>query len=322
VEGFILPATEADVKKASEIIEQLKLVPDGAGAPEAREPEVIKPEESPEILYQHTVFCQTCFPYKDPGDHVRTWERQNGKVYLHLQAGTAFNPFTEKWQEVGLPYGPKARLVLAYLNSYAIKERTPVIEAKRSFTSFVKQVGLISKGDNITVVKDQLTRLTSVHLSLAFPKSPTEVNDFKTTLVETRSLRYEKGTNGRLWWPENIVLTWRYFESLLEHAVPLKEEALMYLGNSAMALDIYTWLAQRLHRVNPRKPMFVPWDVLYKQFGTGYTRERDFRDFFTKSLGEVLTQYTEAKVELSKATGLTLRNSLPPVRSPRILIIQ
>src|SRR5206468_734548 len=130
--------------------------------------------------------------------------------------------------------------------------------------------------------------------------------------------RYEKGTNGRLWWPENIVLTWRYFESLLEHAVPLKEEALMYLGNSAMALDIYTWLAQRLHRVNPRKPMFVPWDVLYKQFGTGYTRERDFRDFFTKSLGEVLTQYTEAKVELSKATGLTLRNSLPPVRSPRI----
>lgn len=32
-------------------------------------------------------------------------------------------------------------------------------------------------------------------------------------------------------------------------AVPLNETAVMRLAHNAMALDIYTWLAQRLHRV-------------------------------------------------------------------------
>jgi hypothetical protein len=310
------------VKSLGDIAKQMKLVPDDAGAPEPLKPEVIAPEESPEILYQHTVFCQTCFPYRDPGDEVRLWERQNGRVHLTLQAGTAYNPFTEKSVEVGLPYGPKARLVLAYMNTIAIREQTPKIETRRSLTSFVRQMGLISKGDNINVVKDQLTRLTSVYLSLAFPKGDGHVDEFRTSLVETRSLWYEKGDNGRVWWPENIILTPRYFESLQTHAVPLKQEALMHLGNSAMALDLYTWLAQRLHRINPRKPMFVPWDVLHKQFGSGYSRERKLKEVFIKSLGDVLKQYTEAKVEVNSETGLTLRNSLPPVRSSRIVLVQ
>jgi hypothetical protein len=44
-----------------------------------------------------------------------------------------------------------------------------------------------------------------------------------------------------------------------------------------MALDVYTWLAQRLHRVSPAKPAFVPWVSLWEQFGQGYERIRDFR---------------------------------------------
>ena len=39
-----------------------------------------------------------------------------------------------------------------------------------------------------------------------------------------------------------------------------------------MGLDIYTWLAQRLHRVNPSKPQFIPWPRLHEQFGQNYAR--------------------------------------------------
>ena len=31
-----------------------------------------------EITYQHTVLCQVCLPYRDPGDAVRKWERDTG----------------------------------------------------------------------------------------------------------------------------------------------------------------------------------------------------------------------------------------------------
>ena len=50
-----------------------------------------------------------------------------------------------------------------------------------------------------------------------------------------------------------------FFESLMKHAVPLNLAAVARLSHNAMALDGYTWLANRLHRVDPNKPAFVPW---------------------------------------------------------------
>ncbi len=42
-------------------------------------------EEAQSILYQHSVLCQTCMPYRDPGEAVRLWQRKNGIVRLELQ---------------------------------------------------------------------------------------------------------------------------------------------------------------------------------------------------------------------------------------------
>lgn len=53
--------------------------------------------ESPveQIAYQHTVFCQTCLPYKNPGER-RIWERQQGAVYLRIEAGAGSQSEREK----------------------------------------------------------------------------------------------------------------------------------------------------------------------------------------------------------------------------------
>ncbi len=40
-----------------------------------------------------------------------------------------------------------------------------------------------------------------------------------------------------------LELSREYFETLVEHAVPLDYRALAALGHSALALDVYTWLA-------------------------------------------------------------------------------
>ena len=32
------------------------------------------------IVYQHSVLCQTCMPYRDPGVEVRTWDHQRVQV--------------------------------------------------------------------------------------------------------------------------------------------------------------------------------------------------------------------------------------------------
>jgi hypothetical protein len=63
----------------------------------------------------------------------------------------------------------------------------------------------------------------------------------------------------RVLWPTTVAFSPVYFQSLMQHAVPLNEHAVARLSHSAMGLDVYTWLAQRLHRV-PRlaRPSIKP----------------------------------------------------------------
>ena len=101
----------------------------------------IEAEGPDSILYQHTVFCQTGLPYRDPGE-IRLWRRSQGAVHLEVEAGRAFHPRKADFIDVGLPFGPKPRLILAYLNGEALKTGSPVIEVEESLTAFVQRIGL------------------------------------------------------------------------------------------------------------------------------------------------------------------------------------
>jgi hypothetical protein len=90
-----------------------------------------------DIAYQHTVFCQTCLPYRNPGDEVREWRRQQGRALMLIEAGQAYDPERQDYVKVGLPYGPKARLILAHLNAEALRQDSPIVAVEDSFTAFV-----------------------------------------------------------------------------------------------------------------------------------------------------------------------------------------
>ena len=126
-------------------------------------------------------------------------------------------------------------------------------------------------------------------------------------------LWFPKDERQRVLWPSTVRLSHEYFESLRKHAVPLDERALAALAHSAMALDVYGWLAQRLHRVHPFRPQFILWTAIKTQFGFGYGRMDNFKRRFRLSLQAVLSQYRAARVGLDDH-GMTLRYSRPPVK--------
>jgi hypothetical protein len=95
--------------------------------------------------------------------------------------------------------------------------------------------------------------------------------------------------------------------------VPLDERAVAALATSCMALDVYCWLAQRLHRLPPERPLLLPWPALKLQCGWHYARMDNFRRDFRQVLAEVRTQYPDARLEF-ETRGLLLRHSPPPVR--------
>lgn len=264
------------------------------------------------LAFQHTVLCQTGLPYRDPGDEVREWRREQGAVSLLLKAGEARNPVTRQWVSLGLPWGTKPRLILAHLNAEALRGGSPVIEVEASLSGFVKRIRGFDGGREIRAFKDQLSRLSvaMVRLAMTHGERAFQIN---TQVVTAFELWPDLDERQRVLWPSTIRLSLDYFDSLQKHAVPLNEADLGALAHSAMALDLYAWLAQRLHRIDPHKPAFIPWTALKDQFGPDYGRIRAFKAFFRSTLRTVLTRYQDARVELDDR-GMTLRCSPPPVR--------
>jgi hypothetical protein len=263
------------------------------------------------IDFLHTVQCQCGIPYGNPGDDVREWERKQGMATLRMEAGSAYDPTTGQFVKLGLPYGEKPRLVLIHLATEAIRNGSPVIDVEDSMTAFARALGLAVNGPHLRHLKDQLSRLAAATVRMGMVEGGRAVQ-VNTQIVSAFDLWYPSEPGQRMLWPSTVRLSAEYFASLQRHAVPLYRRAVGALSGSALALDIYTWLAQRLHRVQPGKPSFIAWAVVYDQFGQGYARVRDFRRRFLTTLQQVKAVYPQARLSVDDH-GLTLEHSPPPV---------
>jgi hypothetical protein len=275
-------------------------------------------DDEPDVTFQHSILCQTSLPYRDPGDEVRVWERVNGSMRLKVLAGEAMHPRLDRFVPLGLPFGPKPRLLLAHLNAEAIRTQSPDIEAEDSLTAFVKRLGLDPNGHSLRIIKDQLGRLSAATVRFGFVRGDKAMT-VNSQIVSAFDLWFPKDDRQRVLWPSVVHLSLDYFESLQAHAVPLDERALAALSHSAMALDIYAWLAQRLHRIPKPHRQFVPWPAVKDQFGPGVEKLNKFRQPFMVALKQVHAVYPAMKIDVT-GQGLFLYTSLPPVVKTSIIV--
>jgi hypothetical protein len=274
----------------------------------------IRSEPPDRIDFLHTVQCQCGIPYKNPGDKVLEWDRKQGHASLRIEAGSAIDPRTGDFVRLGLPYGEKPRLVLIHLATEAVRTGSPVVDVEESMTAFARSLGLETNGQQLKSLKDQLARLAAATVRMGVVEEGRAVQ-VNTQFVSAFDLWFPKQPDQRVLWPSTVRLSQEYFQSLGQHAVPLDHRAVTALASSSMALDIYVWLAQRLHRVPTGKPQFIAWDSLHEQFGQGFARVRDFRRRFLQTLHHVTAAYPAAHLSADDR-GLILSHSPPPV-APR-----
>ena len=268
-------------------------------------------QDDHEIAFQHTYFCQTALPYRKSAD--RTWFRQNGRVFLRIEAGSIINPEQEKFLELPLPFGPAARLIMIHLDTQAINSQSPEIELEDSMTAFIKRLqnGRSPNGAELKLFKQQAAAISTAVFRFGETTGQAAIQT-QGAIVTGLELWYPKDHRQRVLWPSYVVLNTEYFNSLKNHAVPLDHRAVAALAHNALALDIYKWLAQRLCRVHEKAPAFLTWPAVQIQFGQGYGRIRAFRAIFLKTLRTVLTQYPGAKIT-ADGKGVTLYRSRPPI---------
>jgi hypothetical protein len=111
-------------------------------------------------------------------------------------------------------------------------------------------------------------------------------------------------------WNDVVQLDEMFFQALQEHPVPLLEEAIRQLKDRSLSLDLYVWLAYRLHSL--QRPQPITWASLYGQFGVGYDQIKHFKPRFVQAMQYALAAYPDAKIE-TESNGIVLRPSRPPV---------
>jgi hypothetical protein len=123
----------------------------------------------------------------------------------------------------------------------------------------------------------------------------------------------------RSMWPGYLELSQRFVDTLLAHAVPLDPRAIHSLQKSALALDVYTWLAHRLCRVRKAEGVKLSWGNLRQQFGQEYSCSKDFKREFRAALLKVRGVYPTARID-EEIGGLRLYSSPAPVPKSQVVV--
>jgi hypothetical protein len=225
-------------------------------------------------------------------------------------------------QTFGVPFGPTARVILLFLQTQALEQRSREIEVGRTTYSWLRRLGLGAGGQDYRRFREQMMRLMACSVRFLYENRRNDgarVSGFtKNPLIESGIVSlYDTVDEGQMsLWSDRIILSESFYKSLVEHPVPIDLHAIKTIMHSSVALDVYGWLAYRLHALE--QPKTISWSALMTQFGIGYTRLRKFRERFNEALELALCVYPQARVSIA-VEGVVLYPSPPPIGDGRRL---
>jgi hypothetical protein len=157
-----------------------------------------------DLIFIHTIMAQCALPAAKPPKNVMVWERRQGRATLLVEAGRVINPKSGHFEQLGLPYGPKARLLLMHLNSEAVRRQSPIIPVEDTMTAFFRRLmGRSQDGRELRRLKTQLSALAAAQFRLGITggEGTVQVN---TQIVGAFNLWLEKDESQRVMWPSYL----------------------------------------------------------------------------------------------------------------------
>lgn len=259
--------------------------------------EIIAPGD---IAYTHSLFLQCFMPLRHNLTNQRQWKTGNGNVKLLIRAGLIVNPESDDFKECIVPAGPKARLILAYINDYAFREKSPVIDLGESLRKFMKAADVPIGGKNGKELTRELENIYAADIYMGV-WGATSAHQDQIKIGRRMSFWLEKTPEQRSFWQPTMTLSEGYFASLLEggHIAPLHWPGYIALQHNARAMDIFAFLVYRL-RKPLKRPVLLHAKVLHAMFGGSKGLLKHFWPEFKIALMEALKQYPTARIEILK----------------------
>ena len=241
------------------------------------------------------------------------WHRAVGPMSLTVDPGSLYIDGRDVLY--GVPYGSRARLILLYLQTQALRKNCREVELGSSMYDWLQRMGIAIGGRSYREVKEQAARISACSLRFSW-EGETEggkrYSGFKKDSIVEGGIVFHSDADPRQpsLWEDTVVISQTFFDALRKHPVPIWEPAIRQISNQSMAIDTYVWLAYRLRAL--QKPKTIPWPDVQNQFGPQFSRLRKFRESFVQVLKNVMLVYPEAKVDVSDA-GVILYPSPPAV---------
>ena len=274
---------------------------------EAEQQERENANDAGTVGFMARMLVQVTMPHSKPASD--RFVRSNGGFTVQMIAGDPL---------IGLPYGSIPRLVLAWMTTEAVCTQSPTLELGRSFSAFVRAVGLVPEGSTVsggkrgvgTLAQRQTLALLKAIVNWSYADHSRNRGQ-NIVIADDYDLAWDpaRGDDITLW-TSKVTLSAKFFKEITSSPVPIDLRTLKALKRSPMRLDIYSWLTWRMFSI--KRPTQIPWEYLKAQFGAGYADDahglRDFRRAFIEALNAVTLFYREANVSHTEQ-ALTLRPS-------------
>jgi len=271
-------------------------------------------DEAQAIGISYTGFCLTSLPHKRLADD-QPWEKKGHRVSLLVEPGRL--KVRGRTTLYGVPYGARARMILLYLQTQAVRTCSREIELGRSMRAWLERMGITYGGETAKSLREQATRISACSLKFFWEDEARGGEGWSAGRIVNSGLSFHALTHDEAQenlWDDRVQIDDTFYQALRKHPVPLLEAAVRQLRDRSLSLDLYVWMAWRLHTLEKGTP--ISWPALFGQFGDGYSHLRHFKPRFIDALSAALAAYPEATVDVIDA-GIVLHPSAPPIGKRR-----
>ena len=272
-------------------------------------------EADPELGFMARLLALCSLPRTNPKNRLQ-YVRRNGPYTLVMNAGGLYK----------LPFGNLPRLLLAYVTTEAVRTQSPVLILDDSLSAFMRTLGVYSTSGKVhTRLRNQMDRLFHASVTLTYEDERHE--QFITSPIARRGEFWwnPKRPNDRMLWESTIELGEDFFQEIIRNPVPIDMNILRGLKRSSLGLDLYLWLTYRTFAL--KRPLRLPWPMLYRQFGADPARAddanivNDFRKDCLRELVKIKNAWRTLNCTTAKGV-LVLSPSTPAIPSAQLRLVE
>src|SRR3712207_2387940 len=189
--------------------------------------------EDVEVGFLYSGWAQATLPHKRLPDDT-PWQVTTERVTLIVQPGLRAVPGGEP-VSVGVPYGSRARLILLYLQSEALRTNSREIELGRSLHAWLRRLEIPIGGKSMRDVRDQAERLSRCRMTFTI-RQGSRTGLVNQNLLDTSMFVEDDNSQGCLF-IETATLSELFFQQLKKHPVPIEETAVQQIDRKSTRLN-------------------------------------------------------------------------------------